>query len=259
MRRGCDANRPGTRKRVIVQRRSRAEAADGPAARTATRAPAGKPAPRTEGGEALTSASPSIPDGDATVQPRWHALWTASRCERLVHDQLAARGFDVFLPELQVWSRRRGVRRLIPAPMFPGYLFIRHAMDKHSYVEIVKARGLVKVLGERWDRLAAVPDAEIAAVQRLHAAGLPALPHPYLREGQRVRIVRGALEGVEGTLVRVSPGRGLLVVSVHLLQRSVAVQIDCTLVTPVGDGTTTVHGEHHPIRRRRRHHRELVP
>jgi len=206
----------------------------------------------------LTITSSSIGDGRTAGQPCWHALWTASRCERLVHDQLAARGFEVFLPELQVWSRRRGVRRLIPAPMFPGYLFVRHAMDKHSYIEIVKARGLVKVLGERWDRLAQVPDAEIEAVHRLHAAGLPALPHPYLREGQRVRIVHGALAGVEGTLVRTCPGRGLLVVSVHLLQRSVAVQIDCTLVTPVADAGTSSHGDR-PVRRRRHRLQELVP
>ncbi len=205
----------------------------------------------------MTSASSTIEDASHAEPPRWHALWTASRCERLVHDQLAARGFDVFLPELQVWSRRRGIRRLIPAPMFPGYLFVRHAMDKHSYIEIVKARGLVKVLGERWDRLAEVPDTEIAAVHRLHAAGVPALPHPYLREGQRVRIVRGALAGVEGTLVRTCPSRGLLVVSVHLLQRSVAVQIDCTLVTPVTDAGTSSHGDR-PVRRRRHRLQELV-
>lgn len=194
----------------------------------------------------------------APTRDRWHAIWTASHCERLVRDQLAARGFHVFLPELQVWSRRRGTRRLVPAPMFPGYLFVRHAMDKHSYIEIVKARGLVRLLGERWDALAEIPDAEIDAVQRLHGAGLPALPHPYLREGQRVRITGGALEGVEGTLLRTCPGRGLLVLSVHMLQRSVAVQIDCTLVTPVADTGTSSHGDRPRIRRRRHRLQEAV-
>ena len=101
---------------------------------------------------------------------RWHALWTASHCERLVRDQLAAKGFTAFLPEVQAWSRRGQARRLIAAPMFPGYLFLHHAMDKESYIEVVKARGLVRVLGERWDRLANVPDAEIESIYRLHEA-----------------------------------------------------------------------------------------
>src|SRR5207244_2705118 len=67
-------------------------------------------------------------------------------------------------------SSRGGVRRLISAPMFPGYLFLHHAMDKASYVEVVKARGLVKVLGEQWDRLHVVPDVQIEALQRVLAA-----------------------------------------------------------------------------------------
>ena len=103
-------------------------------------------------------------------------------------------------------------------------------MDKTSYVEVRKARGLVRLLGERWDRLAVIPDREIEAVQKVLAAGRPALPHPYLREGQRVRITRGALAGLEGILVEVRPNKGLLVLSVGLLQRSVAVEVDCTLV-----------------------------
>jgi transcription antitermination factor NusG len=117
--------------------------------------------------------------------------------------------------------------------MFPGYLFLHHAMDKASYVETRKARGLVRILGERWDRLAVVPDDEMEAVRRVVESHLPALPHPYLREGCRVRITRGPLADVEGILLRVKPNKGLLVVSLNLLQRSLAVEIDCTQVVPV--------------------------
>jgi transcription antitermination factor NusG len=84
------------------------------------------------------------------------------------------------------------------------------------------------VLGERWDQLEIVPDAEIEAIQRFAGSGLPMLPHPYLREGQRVRITRGPLADLEGILVRMNHKKGLLVVSVNLLKRSVAVQLDCT-------------------------------
>lgn len=162
----------------------------------------------------------------------WYALYTHSHSEQLVHGQLAAKGFHPFLPTINVWSRRVGVRYLIRAPMFPGYLFLHHAMDKPSYVEICKTRGLVRILGERWDRLTAVPEEEIGAIQRAAAAGLPILPYSYLREGQRVRITRGPLADVEGILVHFKPNKGLLVLSIELLHRSVAVEVDCTLVVP---------------------------
>jgi transcription termination/antitermination protein NusG len=159
---------------------------------------------------------------------RWHVLWTRSNCEQMVHDQLAAQGFALFLPTVQSWSRRGGVRRLARVPLFGGYVFLRHALDKAGYLEVCQARGLVRVLGERWDRLAAVPDAEIDAIRKITSSGLPVLTHPYLREGQRVRVTRGPLADLEGIVVRSSAKKGLLVVSVELLRRSVAVHLDCT-------------------------------
>jgi transcription antitermination factor NusG len=163
--------------------------------------------------------------------PSWYALYTRSHCEQLVYDQLLARGFDSFLPKIDVWSQRAGKQRLISVPMFPGYLFLRHVMDKMSYIEVRKARGLVRILGERWDRLGVIPDAEIEAIQRLLNTPLPILPHPYLREGQRVRITQGPLTGVEGILLQSKPTKGLLILSIDLLQRSVAVEVDWSMVT----------------------------
>ena len=176
----------------------------------------------TKGGEVLPETVAE------SVTPRWRVLWTHSNCEQLVHDQLAPKGFDLFLPTVEAWTRRGGVRHLVRIPMFGGYLFLRHAMDKASYLEVYKARGLVRILGERWDRLAAVPDSEIEAIQKLIHSGHTVLPYPYLRQGQRVRITKGPFADVEGILVRVNPKKGLLVVSVDLLQRSVAVHLDCT-------------------------------
>ena len=178
----------------------------------------------TKGGEALAEiVAESVP-------PRWRVLWTHSNCEQLVHDQIATKGFAPFLPTIEAWSRRGAVRRRSRVPLFRGYLFLRHAMDKASYLEVCKARGLVRILGERWDRLDAVPDSEIEAIERLVHAGRPILPYPYLREGQRVRITHGPLANMEGIFVRANPKKGLLVVSVNLLRRSVAVQLDCTLL-----------------------------
>lgn len=173
----------------------------------------------------------------------WYALWTASHCERLVRDQLVARGYTAFLPEMHVWSTRRGTRRLVTAPMFASYLFLRHAMTKESVIDVRKARGLVRILGERWDRLATVPDAQVDAIFRVHEAQMPALPHPFLQTGHRVRITSGPLAGVEGTMLKADAGKGLLVLSVNLLQRSVAVQVDCTSVTPIWPQDSASHRE----------------
>jgi len=147
-----------------------------------------------------------------------------------VCNQLAAKGFQAFLPKIETWARRRDQQRRVPVPMFPGYLFLRHAMDKLSYLEVRKVRGLVRILGERWDRLDVVADAEIEAMQNVLRARLPILPHPYLHKGQRVRITRGALAGVEGIFVHSKPTKGILVLSVELLQRSIGVEVDCSLV-----------------------------
>lgn len=165
-------------------------------------------------------------------EPKWYAVWTHSRCEQLVYDQLAAKGFRLFFPKVNVWSRRGGLRHIIGVPMFPGYLFLREAIDKFSYIEILKARGVARVLGERWDRLAEIPEAEIAAIRKVLESRLGITAHPYLKEGQSVRITRGPLADIEGILFRINPQKGLLVVSIDLLQRSVAVEVDCTLAVP---------------------------
>ena len=169
-------------------------------------------------------------------------LWTHSHSERLVHNQLAARGFETFLPMLTTWSRRKGTQSAIETPMFPGYVFVHHAVDKASYVEILKTRGLVRILGERWDHLSAVPDAEIDAVRAVAASGVHVFPHPYLREGQIVQITDGPLAGLEGLLVATKPQKGLLVVSVELLRRSVAVEVDCTSVRPASGAREHLRG-----------------
>jgi transcription antitermination factor NusG len=169
---------------------------------------------------------------EMAIQQSWYALWTHSHCEQLVYDQLAQKGFSAMMPTIDVWSRRRGVKRLIPAPMFPGYLFLKAVVDKTTYIEVAKVKGLVCMLGERWDRLTTIPDEEMAAIERVTATKQPVLPHPYMKEGERARIISGPLAGVEGILVETRADQGLLVLSLHLLQRSVAVVVDGLDVAP---------------------------
>lgn len=181
-------------------------------------------------GAVLAEAPPAAPC--PSPARHWRVLWTRSNCEQLVHDDLVARGYLPFLPKVRVWSRRRNRRQQIDIPLFPGYVFLDHLLDKAAYIDVLKARGMVRALGERWDRLAEVAEAEVEAIRRLVEARLPASPHPFLKQGQWARIVRGPLQGLEGIFLRAKPGKGLLVLSVELLQRSVSVEVDCTLVVP---------------------------
>jgi transcriptional antiterminator NusG len=116
--------------------------------------------------------------------------------------------------------------------MFPGYLFIHAGMEKRSYIEILKARGVVRVLEGGWNRLTPIADVEMEGIQRVVNAGVPVSPHTYFNQGDRVRVFDGPLTGLEGIFVRDKPNKGRLVVSINLLRTSVAVEVDSALVAP---------------------------
>src|SRR5437899_10706963 len=98
-------------------------------------------------GATATTVIPPIQDAgvvDAAavrVSPAlaWHALWTRSHCEQLVHDQLAVKGFNLVLPKIDQWSRRGGVRRVIRVGRFAGSVVLRGAMARGSYVALLTA------------------------------------------------------------------------------------------------------------------------
>jgi transcription antitermination factor NusG len=184
------------------------------------------PVAATEGGEALEARETVMGASE------WYAVWTRSHCERQVAEQLSAKAFSPFLPETTVWSRRGGAAHQVQVPIFPGYLFVRHAMDKESYIEILKARGVVRILDGGWNRLTPIPREEVEAIQRAVEAGLPLYPHSCFRQGDPVRVVEGPLTGVEGSFVRDKPHRGRLILSINLLQTSVAVEVDAAFVEP---------------------------
>jgi transcription antitermination factor NusG len=191
-------------------------------------------------GRASREAAPLFLDSsDAEVVmtevANWHVLSTRSQWEQQVHDHLACEGFDVYLPRTRHWTAPDGAQRLCGAPLFPGFLFLKHALDRGSYETIRRTRGLIAVLGNGWERAAVLPDSEMLAIRRLVDSGIPSQPHAFLRAGQRVRVSRGALAGIEGILARSRPEKeGLFVLSFPVLQRSVAVELDRAVVEPIG-------------------------
>jgi transcriptional antiterminator NusG len=199
---------------------------------------------KPKGGEALLTADHDLnredidddlpPDNVPDSGAAWYAIWTRSHCERLVAQQLSAKGFQPFLPEMAVRTRKPEQTPVVQRPMFPGYLFLKHSMEKWSYLEILKARGVVRILEGGWNRLTPINDEEMQAIERVIDSGAPVWSHPYFNHGDRVRVVAGPLAGVEGLFVRDKKNRGRLVVSVKLLQTSVAIEVDCDFVTPCG-------------------------
>lgn len=169
----------------------------------------------------------------APASPSWHVLWTHSNCERAVHDTLHAKGYELLFARMEQWIADKKGKHLAHVPMFRSYLFLRHAVGKHDYIDICNTKGLVRILGERWDRLAVIPDREIHNIRSVCSGDLPVSNHPFLAAGDRVRMTRGSLKNTEGILVKNNPHSGLLVVSVSLLNRSVAVEVNCTDVEPL--------------------------
>jgi transcriptional antiterminator NusG len=104
---------------------------------------------------------------------------------------------------------------------------------RQTYIETLKVRGVAGVLDGGWTRLTPIPDNEIQGIQHVVRAEVPVLPHAHIQEGDRVRVTAGPLAGVEGFFVSDQRSRGRLIVSVGLLGRSVAVEVDCTAVTAV--------------------------
>jgi len=165
----------------------------------------------------------------------WFALRVRSNSEKLAAIHLEARGFQPFVPMYR--SRRSWSDRLkeIDLPLFPGYVFCQFVITNRF--PIVSAPGVVYIVGTGKVPVAVDPT-EIAAIQAITASGLPTQPWPFLRIGQIVRVERGSLRGLEGILTDVRK-KHRLVVSLTLLQRSAAVEVDRDWVCPIFDRETT--------------------
>jgi len=162
----------------------------------------------------------------------WYCIHTRSRHEEVVFQRLEDKRMQAFLPKLEVWSRRKDRRKKIQKALFPGYLFVHEILDPFHRLEILKTPGVTRILGNEKGPVP-VPDPQIESIQNILNGKSAVSPFPYLREGQMVRVVEGPLKGCEGFLLKIKEGREKLIISVDLLQRSVAVEIDGASVEPV--------------------------
>lgn len=160
------------------------------------------------------------------MENQWFAVRVKSRCEKLVATTLGARGIEVFAAlgqQRRVWADRV---RTVEMPLFPGYIFARFDFGAKRCVEDVPGVAAIVSFG---NQCCPVPAEEIEAIQRLVASGLDVHSLPGLQVGVPVRVTHGPLRGAEGTLTQIREAFRL-VVSVTILHRAVAVEIDQAFV-----------------------------
>lgn len=152
----------------------------------------------------------------------WFAVWTRSRHEQVVREQLERKGLETFLPTIMKWSRWKDRKKQIEWPLFPGYCFARfHAVDR---LPVLKCSGVVNIVSFDGEP-APIPDAEIAGIRTLVESDLAYDPCPLINEGDMVEVAHGPLKGVVGRLVR-KGSHARLVLSVELIGQGVSVEVD---------------------------------
>jgi transcription antitermination factor NusG len=161
----------------------------------------------------------------------WWAIYTRHQHERSAAEILASKGCEVFLPLYDVIRRWKDRTVKLSIPLFPCYLFVRGNLARR--LQIVTTPG-VHMIVRHGERFAVVTNEEVQALQKAVQCPYRVEPHPFLQCGERVRVKRGALEGVEGILVR-KKNLCRFVLSVEMLARSAAVEVDAadvSLVSP---------------------------
>jgi transcription antitermination factor NusG len=154
----------------------------------------------------------------------WYAIWTRSRQEKLASTMLRNLGIQHYLPlkvELRQWSDRK---QMVEMPVFGGYLFVRiNPSLKNSQLQVLQSPGVVAFVGNQNGPFQ-IPNQEIDNIRTVLAARVAYTQCPTLNKGDCVRVVRGPLAGVEGTLVTANSTSHLLV-SIEMIRQSLSVNV----------------------------------
>ncbi len=158
----------------------------------------------------------------------WYAIWTRSRHEQVVREQIALKQYDAFLPTIPRWSRWKDRKKKIDWPLFPGYCFAR--FDPAEALTILKCTGVVNIVSFE-GKPAPIPAHEIESIRTLISTDLQYDPCPLIKEGMMVEVVHGALKGVVGRLIR-KGAHARLILTVDLIGQGVSVEVDASDVKP---------------------------
>lgn len=154
----------------------------------------------------------------------WYAVWTRSRHEQVVREQLERKGLEAFLPTITRWSRWKDRKKQVDWPLFPGYCFVR--FNAAERLPVLKCTGVVNIISFDGD-IAPIPEQEIESIRQLVESDLQFDPCPLIREGMMVEVTHGPLKGVVGRLVR-KGAHARLVLSVDLIGQAVSVEVDAS-------------------------------
>jgi transcription antitermination factor NusG len=163
------------------------------------------------------------------MNQHWYAVQVRSQHEDIVARHLRVRGLEAFLPLYRQQHRWSDRFKELELPLFPGYVFCQ--FDPRNRLPVLTVPGVVHVVGAGKNPVP-IDETEIAALQAAVKSGLPRQPWPFLEIGQRVRIENGPLCGIEGILLGFR-GHQRLVLSITLLQRSVAVEMNEEWIRPL--------------------------
>ncbi|HPK53147.1 MAG TPA: UpxY family transcription antiterminator [Smithellaceae bacterium] len=165
----------------------------------------------------------------------WYAVNTRSRHEYKVNSGLAQKGLVTFLPEIEVWSKRKDRKKKILIPLFSGYLFVETpCLNNETKLSILKTFGVVRILGKKENAEAlAVPDSKIEAIRRFLSKKVEVFSLQYPQIGEPAKIIDGPFAGVEGIVIDSKMEKELFVVSIELLQRSVAIRLEGFQITKI--------------------------
>lgn len=163
---------------------------------------------------------------------QWFAIYVRPRNEKSVAAALRAKGYEDFLPTYRDKEKKPSKEcQEMEAPLFPSYVFCRFSLE--TYGPIVTTPGVIRIVGFG-GRPFAVEQSEIRSIQAIINSRIEPRPCPYLAVGEHIQIKEGPLSGVAGLITRIG-NKARLTVSIHLLQRSVAVQLESSMVQPVSN------------------------
>jgi transcriptional antiterminator NusG len=160
---------------------------------------------------------------------RWFAIWTRSRHEQVVREQLERKNITAFLPTITRWSRWKDRKKKIDWPLFPGYCFAQ--FDPDDALQILKCTGVVNIVSVE-GRPAPIPEYELDSIRVLVGSDLQFDPCPLIHEGMLVEVIHGPLRGVVGRLLRKDVSKARLMLSVDLIGQAVSVEVDAADVKP---------------------------
>ena len=168
-------------------------------------------------GESVTESNISRQGAES-----WFAVYTKARHEKKTDRALAEKDVVTFLPLREVMSQWKDRKKKVLLPLFPGYLFVN--IDPSDRYTVLNTNGVVRILGNNGVPVPVSPE-EIEATKRLIETGIKYEPFPYSIVGREVELIRGPLEGVMGRILR-TKGAYSLILSVHLIRRSVSVEVE---------------------------------